>query len=304
MWRGKSAISSPIKKRIQTPVVTKSTAARAKLAHSRVATRRRKIRILIASVVLVVVVSCVGGLSWLSFLNFFAVNTIVVTGNGEVKTLALQSFLLEHTQKPVMGLFSQQNILLFPKVQLENLALFEFPKIDTLDISKDFPKHAVIVTVTERVPYGQWCRGADEKKECYVIDNKGFVFEKKIDTIVGLIQFEGGIAESRRNVLRTSVAPVYFENVVTFLNSIIDMGLTPVHVTFQNKDATVRLEPGWDLKVALDGDLGATAVNLKAVLDTHNVRADLGQMQYIDMRFGDRVYKKMKEGIDSTDSTE
>jgi len=79
------------------------------------------------------------------------------------------------------------------------------------------------------------------------------------------------------------------------------MGLNPRTVTFENEDARIIFETGWELRVALDKDLGATLFNLEAVLIENNLREKLESVRYIDMRFDERVYYTSSETTDSTE---
>jgi cell division septal protein FtsQ len=242
----------------------------------------------------VFIVSLLGALSWLSFLDVLAVEVIAVEGNEEIRTRAVESQMMLATAGASWGLFSRQNIIVYPSSELENILAFEFPKIEKVLIMRKPLQQRIEVSITEREPYAQWCR----TDECYSIDRSGYVYEALSATSNDFVTFSGGVDESRTKVLRTSVAPEYFEQIRTFIAELSDMGLQVVQVTLEGEDARILFADGWELRVALDKDLAATSFNLAAVLDEYELKDRLIRVRYIDMRFDERIYYKMREGTD------
>ena len=307
MWKGSRKDRVPVLNKAglsRLVVLTKDKRARSKLSNSKVANRRTKIRCLRTALVLVIVVALGGGLSWISFLDILAVQRIVVEGNETVSTRAIQSKMMILTAQPALFLFSKQNTILYPSVELEDILSFEFSKIKTISIQRQPTQQQVSVSIVEREPYALWCRGVEEKRTCYLIDENGFIFqgvESEIQQAGNAIIFEGGIEESRVNVLRSSVDSTYFSQVEVFLKELELLDLQPTKFVFEGNDARVTLDPNWELRVALDKDLGATAFNLEAILEEHNLRGQLETIRYIDMRFDERVYYTVRESTDSTE---
>ena len=188
-------------------------------------------------------------------------------------------------------------MLLYPRAELERSIAYAFPKIDTIRIESQPTRQAVQVTIRERNTYAQWCDSEGVSGTCYLLDRGGFIFEEIPTTSTSTLLITGGVSESRTNFLRTRVAPEHFADVTTFISELESLGLTVRSFAFQHDEARVYIEPGWELKVALEDDLGIIAFNLAAVLDTHHLRAALDDMLYIDMRFGERVYHKLKSSI-------
>lgn len=292
MWRG----SRHSNKRATTRVTAaKKVNTRAKLSRSKIAQRRSKIRALQVAAGVVLMVSLIGAVSWLSFIDILAVQTIVVQGNEGVRTRAVQSQMMLATAGASLGLFSRQNTMLYPSSELENILAFEFPKIETVSIERKPTQQRVLVSIAERVPYGLWCRG----NECFHIDDEGFVFERVVATSTSLIAFSGGVDESRHNLLRAWVAPNHFVHATEFIQELMSLELSVKSFAFEGEDARITFADGWELRVALDKDLGAAAFNLAAVLDEYELRDRLPDLAYIDMRFDERVYYKLRGEADN-----
>ena len=281
MWRSNRRKTSGTTKR--------SLNTRGKLAKSKVAMRRSKIRALQVAALLFVATSIFGGLSWASFLDVFAVQAIVVEGNEDIRTRSIQSELLRATENPSLGFFSQQSTLLYKSAELEELLLFTFPKIDSIAIDSQPTQQRVVVSIKERLPYALWCG-----TECYFIDNDGYVYEETA-TSSERILFTGHFSDRQNVTLRNLIAPQYFKEVVVFLETIQNNNLTVTKFIFEGDDARITFDTGWDLRIALDKDLPTAAFNFAAVMDEYSLREKVDELLYIDMRFDDRVYYKVEE---------
>ncbi|MAJ97057.1 hypothetical protein CL644_01650 [bacterium] len=296
MWR-KSRRASQNSTARKKKVSKKFTRAQTKLVRSKIAQKRFRVRLLIFGFILIIITSLLGALSWISFSPVLAIQKTEIIGNSEVRTRAIQHILFRNTQKPLIGLFSKQNTVLYPAAELERILLYEFPEIKGVTIDSQITKQQVRVTITEREPYAQWCRNSDELYTCYFIDNEGFIYEES--PLADFLIFEKGIDETKSDVLRTFVEPKYFQDVKNFLATLKVLDVYATKFVFEGIDGRIYVEPGWEIRIALDKDLETTAVNLEAVLDEYLLRDKLSELRYIDMRFGERVYHTFKESTDT-----
>lgn len=293
MWRGSRQGQSRTHVARATKPAGGRSQTRVRLDKSKVAQQRVKKKALIGAVAFTVLVSFFGAVSWASFLDVFAVQSIAVSGTQEVRERAIESELLLATASARLGLFSQQNMLLYPREILEQQLLETYPRLHSVTIDKQLAQHAVHVTVEERQIWARWCElSASGEDVCYHVDSGGFIFEPATPASESLVTLRGGLRESRTDPLRARIAPQYFEEVTRLLADLKDLSLEVHGVIFMDEDAAVLIAPKWELRVALDKDLGATAFNLRAVLDEQGLRNSLESLEYIDMRFDERVYFK------------
>jgi len=293
MWKGSRLTKAPAKKKAS--VTRKSVRARSKLSNSKIVDKRKKVFALKSAIVFVVVTSFFGGVSWLSFSNFLGVGEVIVEGNKEVSTTAIQARITASTVVPVLGLFSRQNTLSYPKEELKEILVFEFPKIELVEIDVKPTKHSVIVSIVERTDYARWCNELGEQKMCYRVDPTGFVFENESAISNDKVTFFGGIEDSSRAPLRLFIAPKYFVEVTQLLEDLKKINLHVNTFTFEGEDARIIFSEGWELRVALDKNIDATVTNLEAILSENSLRERLNELLYIDMRFDERIYYKLIE---------
>ena len=292
MWKGARRAS-------QAPKHKATARKRIKKAPSKVALQRRRIRALKIAGVFSTVVLFFGFLSWLSFLPALSVQAVSVEGVTSVKPLSITSYAQQATASASLGFFSRQNILLYPAEELESELLFEIPRLATVALDRKLFAREVIVFAEERSPYVIWC-AQQEKEECYFADESGFVYEAasvEPDAIFTVLY--GGVRQKNKNTfLRERIQPGHFEEIHSFLEELQRLGLFAESVTLEGNDAYVKVASGWELRIALEKDLGAVAFNLEALLESDEF-STTEKLEYIDMRFDERVYYAFREEADT-----
>lgn len=284
MWRGSRRSTKRVRTRVQ--VTHRAT------AQPTIASKRKRKKIIFAAVGVLMLLGLVVSLSRLSHADFISIKNIRVEGLTTMTQDEVVATMQRATQKSLLlGLYSQQNILSYPQHDLEKLLLGTYPRIRTVHITRRLFAREIIVSIVQREPYARWCTGDTESRECFVFDSTGFIFEPDIDTQDALTFF-GGLDDTAKVPLRAMVDTVHIGALHTFIDSIALEGLVVKEVHIDGNDATLRIEPGWDLKVALDKDLRATSVNLSALLTEQHLIGAFDTIEYIDMRFDERVYIK------------
>ena len=72
-------------------------------------------------------------------------------------------------------------------------------------------------------------------------------------------------------------------------------GLTPLMVSVvSGQDFSVDFQEGFSLKASFGADAGTLARNLKLVLGSDALSGKESQIEYIDLRFGNKAYFKLK----------
>lgn len=308
MWRGSRKSVAHAKRAPTTKSASTSLhrQARVRLSHSDIRARRNKRRLLIACAAFVLLIALVGGVGWLSHASFLAVQKVTVEGTTTINPADVEASLHSATETPhLFGLISRQNILTYPARTLEETLAYEYPRIAHVVLRKQFFAREVSVQITQRLPYALWCM--QEKlvevyipAKCFSVDEAGFVYESA-EAFPDALTLYGGLPLGITDPLRTDVAADYFSATSAFIATLAEQGLRVRTVHFDDKDATLVVAPNWSLKVALDKDLGAVAFNLEALLKEQNLQNTLETIEYIDMRFDERVYIKERTATTSID---
>lgn len=263
--------------------------------------RRRRKRVLIAASVALVVGGLVAFASWLSYLPEFAIQHIEVVGADMVKKEEITQRIDAILDDGSRHLFSRRNIFLYPRKEIEFALVGDFPRIKSLSIarSKQFA-NSLIVRIGERTTYAQWCvRGLN----CYAVDDRGYVFARYIpfvDALPATAYVFYGSSEAEKNIIGQLAIPEHFKNLIVLLELLRKEGYLPGAVEIIGGDVHITLE-AFMIKVSFGQDPEQLMKNLQLILSSEPLKSKKNQIEYIDLRFDNRVYYKLN-GQDESSS--
>lgn len=188
------------------------------------------------------------------------------------------------------------NLFVFSKEKM-TAAIKALPRVKTVSVSRaSMLAQAVTITVEERAPYARWCVDT----ECYLLDDDGFIFARDMsETRAVETFFSGGFATGTSPIGKT-----YAEGHFLLFRDLI-RNLEEKHY----RARTLALEEGKDfsaviastqaassspftIRASSDVDAKTLVRNLELALQSDTLR-DVRALDYIDLRFGNRVYFKM-----------
>jgi len=246
------------------------------------------------------------GLAYLFFVSHvFEVQELDVSGNEEVKEGAILQAAEGSIEKRVgvgpFTIFITKSIFLVGPSQLEDVLMRLSPHIGRVEVSKKLPG-TIKLEIEERQPFAEICILSGE---CYKADKKGIVFEKSADVKkqaeadVEVFQVERAdlvirVRESTRYELgKEAVQPLYLLGVKQVRekiknNSRIEAG----ELLLEEDKLVVSTLRGLKLYFDLDKDIDDQLFNLDLVLREKITDEKLEELEYIDLRFGNRIYYK------------
>ncbi len=271
--------------------------ARVALPESRLRARRRKQRILVGWFAVAGVIVVVGGLIALTWAPFLRVTGVDVSGSGAVPVAAISEVALHDLSGTYLHIFPHADILMYPKQAIEGDLLARFPTLKTVDVhAENF--HTVAVAVTEQVPAALWCGSVVASTSvCSFMNADGLVYAPTDGAGEGSFQKYYGD-------LSTSTMPAQYltpdsMHALSALVATLGQKLndTPVVATWVDENADVHLTfaSGFTLLFADAQSGGELMDRLNLVLgaapfSSHKV----GDFEYLDVRFGDKIYYKLK----------
>jgi len=127
------------------------------------------------------------------------------------------------------------------------------------------------------------------------MDDGGFVFaENEATSSPHEYVFEGGVATSSRPIGQSFV-PAHLPGILVLLQTLSQAGLPPTGASVDNEqDFSVPLQNGFYVKASFGEDAGLLVKNLQLVLSSDALQGKQAEIEYIDLRFGDKVYYKLK----------
>ncbi|MBI2473564.1 hypothetical protein HYV70_03360 [Candidatus Uhrbacteria bacterium] len=221
--------------------------------------------------------------------NTFLINRVEIQGIEYVDRTNLEKTITEYLQTPVFFFFSTSNTFLFSTEDLENLIMKQF---SLASISINVNKKTLTLLLEERTSNLIW----ETAGKSYVVDLEGIIVreQEKESTLPSedLPHFK-----DKNNASVTIGSQVLKTEEIThtflFLEFLAKRSLTYTHIEIDRlagKWMQVVTTNGFGILFDTGGNIETQYRNLEIILDDQ--AANLDRLEYIDLRFGDRVYFK------------
>lgn len=267
--------------------------------------RRRRARVIAGVAMLTLIAALAYGIHWLSYLPQFNVSRVVVIGAERVPPELVRAYVDSRLHDGSYRYVSSANIALYPRESIENGIVAFFPRVRLALVSRDsLATQAITVTLSERQPFAQWCRpeiapteSGSVERDCYEMDDGGFIFAEAASTTVGRFEtpyvFSGDVS---LDPIGKTFVPGHLPGILALLRIIGQRAdFTPVAVSIDGEqDFSVHFSEGFILKASFGQDADTLARNLTLILASEALAGKESQLEYVDLRFGNRVYYKMK----------
>ncbi|MFA5764039.1 MAG: FtsQ-type POTRA domain-containing protein [Candidatus Paceibacterota bacterium] len=250
-----------------------------------------------SGVILVLVIIILSFLVWLSRTEKVRVQHITISGDSSISQDDILNVVKADMEKKYLWIIGTDNFILLNKGRVEQDILSNYKKIESAEISFS-DMNSIDVKVTNRVASSFWCLGTPmDAKNCFFMDQNGLVFSEA-PNIPGsdMFRYFGSITEN-------FVGASYFDRdefqkMGKFISDMKAISFDPI--SFNAVDAheyETYLSSGG--KVLLNDQKGfeASFVKLKALVDNGYVKTTpdfLKRINYIDLRFGDKVSFKLR----------
>ena len=294
---------------------------------SPVRSRRRRTRMIVLFICLLAVGVGAYALSWASYLPRYSIGAVSIVGVDKIPPKLIYYYVETQLYTGVHPFLSLDNIFVFNPHALEGSVAHYFPRVASVAISRaSLLANAITVTVHERQLFSLWC--ADEaRSECYQMDSGGFIFAPATLPATSVLLsttttsatagffsqqsqqyvFEGGFASStdsaHLNPIGQTFIGAHMPGIIALLQRLGQGGFTPLGATVQSaQDLFVPLGQGFYIKVSFGEDPERIVRNLRLALSSDALFGKETQIEYIDVRFGDRLYFKLK-GSDESSAT-
>ncbi len=230
--------------------------------------------------------------------NYLLIDTSAtrVAGNVIVATDDIKDAVIRLVDGKYFGLIPKSNILFYPKEEILLALRSAFPILDMIEVKRE-NFSALSVLVVERKPYGVYCGGDLNvpNNTCIFVDKKGFLYkETPTMTSSNFVIFKSASTSLDVNNV---IFPSFFDSLKLFIAKLSDLRLEVKQVfENENKDLEILVKGDTKLFLAPPLDFDSAFENLKTVLSGSILKENLkvSDVEYIDLRFGNRVYYKLK----------
>jgi cell division septal protein FtsQ len=255
-------------------------------------------------IIFVLLILLVVGISMLSRMQSVTIRDVTVSGNSITATDDIVAAVEGKLDGNDWLLFPKKNFLIYPKRAIEESLRSQFPALRSVSVALADP-HTLGVRVTERTPQALWCRYDGTLPQpltdnCYLMDAAGFVYLKAPEfkgnaymRYYGLIDPAEPVGQ---NYLPDSIAKIS-----AFVDGVRDLGLSPSAISVLNGEYDLYLADGGRIIFDPDADYNDTLLNLATLIQNNATESgSSSSIDYIDLRYGNKVYYKFKDGSGNT----
>jgi hypothetical protein len=230
------------------------------------------------------------------------IKSIIVKGNKVLTKEEVGKFAETALSGKYFHAFPKTNIFLYPKKTVEKGLFRAFPRIASVSADLD-TERIFTISLTEREPFALWCgkEMAEVSSEdgCYYLDDKGFVFANA-PHFSGNAYFEfygKGILPDTDPPGHDFLPAVSYRRILKIKERLESFGVNPVKIAvLDDGSAEFTEKSGYRVRFNIDEDISSLESNMQAVFHSSSwgdaVRS--GSLEYLDFRFGNKVYYKYK----------
>lgn len=251
-------------------------------------------------VIVIFVIFLIGLPIYLLRISPFLVSSIIVEGNSVTSYEDVASIVKKNLEGYYMFIFPKSNALLYPKKSITKDLLLNIPRLNNVKVSLINPK-SLKIEIEERQPTGLYCLDVKVLSEgCYYIDNEGYIYSKA-PSFSGDVYFVYSAEPVIEEPLGKSFLTLEeFKKLPPFINLIKQIGVSLHSLTATTNEYYLILTGGGRIIINKQDDLKVVVENLESFLKDHAITTVpnfLEDVSYIDMRFGNKVFYKLKSEI-------
>jgi hypothetical protein len=222
---------------------------------------------------------------------------VSVSGTDLVSAEAVRAIALAKLSGSYGYLVPHANALVAPDGAIRSAVMAAFPPVASVSVTrKGFTE--MDLAVTEREPSALWCAGdapsepAEASADCYLMDAGGFVYATSTPE-EPFVRYYGGL--SADPVGQTYLAGAFpdLSKVVSGVAASLNRTPAVVAVDAATPDVSLTFRGGGVLRFERSEDPASTIQNIASVFASQSLK-DHPAFEYVDFRFGDKVYVKLK----------
>ncbi|MEQ1499888.1 MAG: hypothetical protein ABL917_00765 [Parcubacteria group bacterium] len=273
--------------------------------------KKRKKKLIRYGLIIFLLFSHIALSSYIAHTKEFRISKVVLSGGVLVTQNDIELETTKHLGGKYIWLFPKNNAFLYKKKDLREYLKNTFKRIDTIDIKLE-GFQTLLIKITERKPYAIWCDkkysatdidtdGVSQKIEnCYFMDQNSAIFAPAPHfSGDAYFKYYGAVATTSPIGSYFMSSSTEFMNVSNFIENMKKIGVRPQYLLAKDNDEfVVVMSGGGEVYFDMREDLAKVASNLDSLLQTPGLssmdRSNL-ELEYIDLRFGNKLFYKLKE---------
>lgn len=254
-----------------------------------------KMYIKIAIYTIFIICLIYGASFWTSF-DKFIIKEIKIEGNNFIKKEQIEEIVKKEMEGEYFNLFSKKSFLFLQEKKIKNNILKLIPVEDAKIFADNINSVSVIIKEYEAKAY--WCSDA-KGKDCYFLNKNGTLFAKVENGILSeLVKMEGKLESKNENDFlgqNFSTADNFF-NLLNFVSLLKNEGVFVNQIKTEDFESfNLKTTIGPVIIVKKDSNSEKMILNFKSTIAQESIHdKQFSNLDYVDLRFDDRVYYKIK----------
>lgn len=235
---------------------------------------------------LLILISFLAVSYFICFHSFFQIKEVEISGNQKVSSENIKSSVEINLPRKIL-LSNSKSIFLIDLKKVEESILRKFPQVNRVNFDRDFPSKLIIL-IEEKKPVAILEKGEDS----YFLDQEGVIFEKVLEKRAWLIIKDPNLNQDiglGEGVIERGKLSQILEIQSELKELKIEISLAEI---VNQQRVNVRTLEGWDIYFNLEDDISRQVFNLDLVLKEKISSEQRGNLEYVDLRFGNQVYYK------------
>lgn len=210
--------------------------------------------------------------------SFFAVKEVEIAGTDKIQKEELADFVKEKAKTKVL-FFETKSIFLADLKRIERDSKEHFLLISDIQAKKELGGR-IDISIKERKPIGVIC-----SFQCYFFDSEGIAFEETSQAMPVLVRTDKEISLGEKALEE----PEFLAGIERMLRQ--EFNVQSKEFSINSSNLEVVTNEGWKALFKLE-NIDSQASNLKAVLKEEIPAEKRQKLEYIDLRFGNKVFYK------------
>jgi len=232
----------------------------------------------------------IGSVSYFAFFSsFFQIKEITISGDVKIPAYEIKDSVGAEIDKDFVFAKSK-SIFLVSLEEINKKITEQFPQIAKISLKRIFPD-VLAVDVIQRKPIANWC----QEGSCFYLDQEGVIFEETQSKTGLRLMPEDNSAELEAGV--QIIDKKYLSRILDIAKQIeshSDIGIKEIVVFDEARKIKIISAEGWHILFDLDESVSTQASNLFVVLEETIPVSKRKNLDYVDLRFGNRIYWKYK----------
>ena len=256
------------------------------------ARRKRRARVLVVGLS-ALVLAVTGGLVYLSWRPYLRIQEVRIEGAQTVASSTLEKFIRARLAGTYFGLLPKDNVFIYPKSRIEGNLRESYPLFADVSAAAG-GLTSLVIAFAERSPVALWCGASpDAPQSCLYLDESGAAYaQAPAFSGAPYARYYGELSEGA--LPRQFLSPEAWRSLFALVDAMGKVAGEAERVRIADGEVSAFFE---DLTVrfVLSEDAAKIFERFSLALQSAPFSSHaLSEFEYLDLRFGDRLYYKLK----------